>query len=189
MKNAILLHGKPGKEEYYDGTTPSCSNYHWFPWLQKQLIIKDIKADTPEVPFAYDPQYELWVKEVERFDIGPETTLVGHSCGGGFWVRYLSEHKDLKVGKVVLVAPSLNPEKTWGKEIFNFEIDPSLIERVKELVIFHSTNDHEGVQESVRILRKAFPSITYREFQNMGHFTVEAMPNSEFPDLLEEILA
>lgn len=189
MKNAILLHGKPGKEEYYDASTPSCSNYHWFPWLQKQLIVKDVKTDTPEVPYAFDPQYDLWVREVERFEIGPDTTLVGHSCGGGFWVRYLSEHKDLKVGKVVLVAPSLDPEKTWGAKFFDFEIDPSLIERVKELVIIHSTNDHEGIQESVKIIRAAIPGLTYREFENMGHFTVGDMPSSEFPELKELILA
>lgn len=188
MKNAILLHGKPGKDEYYDASTPSCSNYHWFPWLQKQLIVKDIKADTPEVPFAYDPQYELWVKEVERFEIGPETTLVGHSCGGGFWVRYLSEHKDLKVGKVILVAPSLNPEKTWGAKFFDFVIDPELVHRTKELIIYHSSNDHDGIQESVRLLREKLSGLKYVEFENMGHFTVEDMPSSEFPELAEEII-
>ena len=125
MKNAILLHGKPGKEEYYDSRLPSPSNYHWFPWLQKQLIVHDIKTDTPEVPMAYDPQWELWVKEVERFDIGPESLLVGHSCGSGFWVRYLSEHKDLKVDKVVLVAPSLG--LGWdNRTFFDFAIDPDI---------------------------------------------------------------
>jgi predicted alpha/beta hydrolase family esterase len=189
MSNAILLHGKPGKEEYYDGSTPSCSNYHWFPWLQKQLIINDIKADTPEVPFAYDPKYALWLKEVERFEINPDTMLVGHSCGGGFWIRYLSEHKDLKVGTVVLVAPSLNPEKTWGKEIFDFEIDPTLSQRVDKLVIFNSTNDSSSIQKSVRIIREKIPSASYREFKDMGHFTVEDMPSSEFPELVEELLA
>lgn len=187
--NAILLHGKPGKEEYYDASTPSCSNYHWFPWLQKQLLIKDIKADTPEVPYAYDPQYDLWVREVERFEIGPDTTLVGHSCGGGFWVRYLSEHKDLKVGKVILVAPSLNTEKTWGKKFFDFTIDPSLIDRVKELVIFNSTNDKPSIHEAVQIIRSELPGLTYREFQGMGHFTVDDMPTSTFPELLEACIS
>lgn len=189
MKNAILLHGKPGKEEYYDSQFPSCSNYHWFPWLQKQLLVNDIKADTPEVPYAFDPKWDLWTKEVERFELTPETTVVGHSCGGGFWVRYLSENKDIKVGKVILVAPSLNPEKTWGKEFFDFTIDPSIIERAQEIVIFNSTDDHAGVLESVRILREALPGAKYVEFENMGHFTHADMDKAEFPELLEECLA
>lgn len=188
MKNAIILHGKPGEEEYYDTQFPSPSNFHWLPWLQKQLLAKDIKADTPEVQYAFDPRWDLWLKEVERFEIGPETILVGHSCGGGFWVRYLSERKDLNVGKVILVAPSLNPEQTWGKKFFNFEIDPSLSKRVKELVIFNSTDDGDGIQESVRTIREALPETTYREFENMGHFTHRSMASAEFPALLEEIL-
>src|ERR1035437_2663493 len=126
MKNAILLHGRPGKEEYYDSNIPSASNAHWFPWLQKQLLVHDVKADTPEVPFAYEPKWELWTKEVERFEIGPETLLVGHSTGAGFWVRYLSEHKDLKVGKVILVAPYLDMEKEEEPEFFDFELDRNM---------------------------------------------------------------
>jgi len=188
MKNAILLHGKPSKEEYYDPEIPSCSNHHWFPWLQKQLLVKDIKAATPEVPKAYEPEWELWVKEVERFEIGSETTLVGHSCGGGFWVRFLSEHKSLKVGKVILVAPSLNPEKTWGKTFFDFEIDPSIIDRAKEIIIFSSTDDAPGIQDSVAMIRQAVPKVRYVEFKNMGHFTYSSMKTSEFPELLAACL-
>ncbi|MFO0920188.1 MAG: alpha/beta hydrolase [Candidatus Saccharimonadales bacterium] len=188
MKNAILLHGKPSKEEYYNSSLSSCSNYHWFPWLQKQLLVNDIKADTPEVPYAFDPEWSLWVKEIERFDIYPETTLVGHSCGGGFWVRYLSENKKIKVGKVILVAPSLNPEKTWGEVFFDFIIDPAVQERVGEIVIFNSVDDSKSIQESVKIIRKVFPKATYREFTNMGHFTKRDMDSSEFPELLEEIM-
>ena len=105
--NAIILHGQPGSEEYYDLDRPSMSNAHWIPWLQAQLLKKDIPAATPEVPNAYKPEWELWKKEVERFDINADTLIVGHSRGCDFWLKYLSENKDLKVGKVVLVAPSL----------------------------------------------------------------------------------
>ena len=83
------------------------SNAHWIPWLQGQLLKNDIIAATPEVPLAFAPDWELWLKEVERFEIMPETLLVGHSRGGDFWLRWLTEHPELKVGKVVLVAPSL----------------------------------------------------------------------------------
>lgn len=118
MTNAILLHGKPGKDEYYDVNQPSASNAHWFPWLQNQLLARDIKADTPEVPLAFDRQWDLWVREVERFEIGSDTTLVEHSCGGGFWLRNLNEHQELRVGKVILVAPSLGLARGDGGEHF-----------------------------------------------------------------------
>src|SRR5665648_760839 len=90
MRNAILLHGLPSENEYYNPDLPSASNSHWFPWLQKQLLMKEIKTDTPEVFRAFDMNWGSWAKEVEQFEITERTTLVGHSMGGGFWVRYLT---------------------------------------------------------------------------------------------------
>ncbi len=188
MKNAILLHGRPGKAEYYDSTIPSASNAHWFPWLQKQLLIKDIKANTPEVPKAYDPQWDLWVKEVERFKIGLDTILVGHSTGGGFWIRYLSEHPNLKVGKVVLVAPYLDVEKESIPEFFDFKLDENIPARTKGLTIFNSDDDQPEMQNTVKLLKEKLRNFKYVEFHNYGHFTFEDMKTIEFPELLEECL-
>src|SRR5579872_6534321 len=120
MKNAIILHGRPSEDEYYDPTMPSTSNAHWFPWLQKQLIVHDIKADAPEVPLAFNPQWDIWPREAERFTIGPETILIGHSTGAGFWVRYMSERPTLQVEKVVLVAPWLNARQEEKIDFFDF---------------------------------------------------------------------
>lgn len=188
MKNAILLHGRPGKAEYYDSTIPSASNAHWFPWLQKQLLINEIAAATPEVPYAFEPKWDLWVKEVERFEIGPETTLVGHSTGSGFWIRYLSEHPDLKVGKVVLVAPYLDVEKESIPDFFDFEIDRNMAARTKGLTIFHSDNDKPEMQSTVKLLKERLKNFKYVEFHNYGHFTLTDMRTRKFPELLKECL-
>lgn len=188
MKNAIILHGSPDKDEYYDANVPSCSNYHWLPWLQKQLLVNEIAAQTPEVPHAFEPHYPTWQREFERFDITPETVLVGHSCGGGFLVRWLSEHKDTRVGKVVLVAPWLDPDRAETTDFFDFEIDPDLVARTAGLTIFHSDNDMESIQKTVRILREKLTGHSYREFHNHGHFCIEDMP-VEFPELLSEVVS
>jgi hypothetical protein len=37
MKTAIIIHGMPSTEEYYDVNRPASSNCHWLPWIQKQL--------------------------------------------------------------------------------------------------------------------------------------------------------
>lgn len=186
MKNAIILHGQPSKEEYYDPERPSMSNAHWIPWLQAQLLKKDIFAATPEVPNAFKPEWELWKKEVERFEITPDTLIVGHSRGGEFWLKYLSEHKDIKVGKVVLVAPSLawyySDHLYFGK----FTLDPNLADRTKGLVLFHSDDDKDGIQESVEELRNTLSDIKYREF-HLGHFTYGSMGTDKFPELLDEL--
>lgn len=190
MQNAIILHGSPGKKEYYspDIGVKSASNSHWLPWLQRQLMLRDIKADTPEVMFPFEPQYDLWKTEVERFPIGPETMLIGHSCGGGFWVRYLSEHPDLRVGKVVLVAPWLDPNTIRKQaDFFDFEFDPDLASRTAGLTIFNSTDDHEGIQWSVQMLCQILNGWEFRSFENYGHFCLNDMGTEAFPELLEEL--
>lgn len=189
MKNAIILHGMGSKEEYYSPDYPSGSNSHWFPWLQKQLLIRDILAITPEMPYNFAPDYAVWSREFERFDITPETILVGHSCGGGFLVRWLSEHKDVRVGKVVLVAPWLDPCREDTTDFFDFEIDPSLESRTKGLTIFESDNDDvSGVAPSVSLIREKVLNSKYVLLSNRGHFCFNDMGTVEFPELLEQIL-
>jgi len=187
--NAIILHGMPdpGDEEYYNPQFPSASNSHWIPWLQKQLMIKDIPTQTPEMPQSWKPDYELWRKEFERYDITPDTILVGHSCGGGFIVRWLSEHKDVRVNSVLLVAPWIDPNRRNTTDFFDFEIDPALADRTKQLTIYGSDNDTADVQLSAYTLIDTIKGTIYREFKGYGHFTKEAMGTDQFPKLLEAI--
>ena len=49
-KNCVVLHGRPGEDEYYDLNQPSASNAHWLAWLQNSLLVNDIHCSTPEVP-------------------------------------------------------------------------------------------------------------------------------------------
>ncbi len=187
MKNAILLHGKPDKEEYFDPHEPSLSNAHWFPWLQKQLLINGIDTQTPEIYESFNPQYNIWKREIERYDVNENTILVGHSCGGGFLIRWLSENKDITLDKLVLVAPWLDPDKDLTSKFFNFGIDPDLQKRVREIHIFISKDDDSDIHETVNIIRKTFPNAKIHEFEDKGHFT-QKMKLNEFPELLETIL-
>jgi uncharacterized protein len=189
MKNAIILHGGPSKEEYYDPKMPSMSNAHWIPWLQAQLLKHDILAATPEVPYAFDRNWQVWNKEVTRFDITSETILVGHSTGAGFFVKYLSIHPDIHVAKVVLVAPWMDPDGEHTKNFFDdFEIDVNLAGRTKDITVFYSDNDEQSVLKTVDVLRKKVSGIAFREFHNYGHFCKGDMHTTEFPELLQEIL-
>lgn len=187
MKNAVLLHGKPSKEEYYSPLLPSISNSNWHPWLQQQLNIRNIPTQTPEMPNAWKPHYPTWQKEFERFDITPETILVGHSCGGGFLVRWLSEHRDISVDKMILVAPSLGIG--WAEDdFFEFEIDHDLASRTKGLTIYGSDNDADSIKQAITTLRSALNTAKYHEFPGYSHFATEDI-GSGFVELLQDILA
>jgi len=185
MKNAIIVHGRPEKDEYFDRQFPSPSNSHWLPWLQKELLILDILVQTPEFPEAFNPKYEKWLEVFQRFEINSDTILIGHSRGASFVLRWLSEN-DIKVGKVILVAPSIlaNPNVVFG--FSDYEIDQNIIDKTNGVTMFYSTDDETSILESVNKIKSDIPNIKIREFLDRGHFTTDDGA-SEFPEILEEI--
>lgn len=175
----------PSKEEYFDVNSPAQSNNHWLPWLQKQLTVNNILAQTIELPEPYEPVYEKWLKTFEQLDIDQDTMLVGHSCGAGFLVRWLSEH-EVNIGKVALVAPYLNPNHDeLATNFFDFTIDTNLVQKTKGVAIFNSTNDDQEIRVSVEQLKKEVLGIEYVELIDKGHFTLSEMKTEKFPELLQ----
>lgn len=189
MKTAIILHGRPSKKEYFAPRGASQSNKHWIPWIQNQLILNGILAQTPELPEPYKPVYKKWRSIFEQFKIDKNTGLIGHSCGAGFLVRWLSQNK-IRVGNVVLVAPWLDPDHTLKTGFFNFKIDPNLVKRTRGLTIFVSKDDYRDVRKSVKQLKTLLkgPKIEIKEFTNKGHFTLNDMKTEKFPELLNALL-
>ncbi|MFA5109472.1 MAG: alpha/beta fold hydrolase [Patescibacteria group bacterium] len=187
MKNSIIIHGTCGQEEYFSDKYPSLSNSHWLPWLQKQLLINDIFTQTPEMPEAYRPDYEKWSREFIRLEVNENTVLVGHSCGGGFLLRWLSENK-IKIKKLILVAPWLDPRRDKTISFFDFEIDQNIKERIGEIHLLVSKDDEADILESVAIIKNSIADITYHEFINHGHFCFNDMKTDKFPELLSYIL-
>ena len=77
------------------------------------------------MPEPYQPQYSSWRAEFEHYDIDENTLLVGHSYGAGFLIRWLSEHP-MKIAKLVLVAPWLDPSRRRTTDFSIFKINPKL---------------------------------------------------------------
>lgn len=186
MKNAIIIHGMRDKDKYFSDEYPSLSNSHWLPWLQKQLLMKNILTQTPEMPDAYIPDYQKWRREFERYDVNEETILIGHSCGAGFLLRWLSENK-VKIYKLFLVAPWLDPKNKKTASFFDFEIDSLLPSRVNEVHLFISKNDNEDILQSDEMIKERLADIIRHEFPDKGHFTYNDMKTEKFPELLDSI--
>ncbi|MEK7519809.1 MAG: alpha/beta hydrolase [Patescibacteria group bacterium] len=191
MKTAIILHGMPSKKEYFNSKSQAQSSKHWLPWLQRQLILKGALAQTVELPEPYKPVYKKWRSAFEQFILRKDTMLIGHSCGAGFLVRWLSENKKIKVGKVALVAPWLDPDHWLKTGFFNFTIDPNLAKRTHELIIFVSKDDNCEMLKSVKMLKETLKggNITVKEFTDKGHFTFGDMKTEKFPELLKALIS
>lgn len=173
----------PSKEEYYNPESPAQSNKHFLPWIQRRLILKGVLAQALELPEPYAPVYEKWKEVFEQLVVNEDTILIGHSCGAGFLVRWLSEEKR-RVGKVALVAPFLDPA---GDEVesdfFHFDIDGKIGERSEGVTVFNSTDDGKEIQDSVAILRTKIENLHVVELEKRGHFTLGGMKTEVFPEL------
>lgn len=187
MKKAIIIHGYNNKSEFLDETRPSASNDHWIPWLQRKLLLHGIETQTPEMPGFYEPKYEMWKDMLDRLNPDENTILVGHSCGGGFLIRWLSE-SNKKVGKVVLVAPWIDPDKSIDPDFFNFNIDQNIVLKTSGIIIVYSTDDDPDIIETIKVLKKELKSVDFREFNDKGHFVLSSLGKEEFPELLSLIL-
>ncbi len=186
MKTAIILHGMPSESSYFDATKEAQSNSHWLPWLQQQLLVKGVLAQTPELPNPYRPVYEDWKHVFEQFEVTKDTILVGHSCGAGFLVRWLSENK-VPVGRVALVAPWMDPHRTLG-DFFNFTIDKEVHKRAEKIELFISEDDDEEMQIAVREIKEIWMRAPLHAMTGHGHFTLKDMGTREFPELLGALL-
>ncbi len=182
MKTAIIIHGSPSKEEYYDPNIPSPSNSQFLPWLQKQLSLKDINAQTPEMPSPFNPVYEEWKQIFEKFEVDESTILVGHSCGGGFLVRWLSENK-VKVGHVVLVEPWLDIEKDLKTGMFDFEIDPNFPSRTEKTTIFYAEDCESYLKLSIDKLIDTLVGAEIKMLSGKRNHFCEPV----FPEVLSEL--
>lgn len=197
-RKAILVHGYHSRKVVSDPDKPTPSNHQWLPWVSKQLYLNRVFPIAIEMPEPWNPKYEVWKKELERFDIDDETVLIGHSYGGGLLMRWLSE-TDKKVGKVILIAPymglpsetissSQTPEET--AEFFDFEIDNDMVNKTKNgIVIFVSNDDNPNILESVKIIDEKVNGVKTTWFENKGHFRTTQMGTDHFPELVEEVLA
>ncbi len=187
MKNAIILHGMPLREEYFAPGGNRQSQMHWLGWLKNKLIEQGLVVENPEMPEPYEPDYEQWRSVFERYPVNENTMLIGHSCGAGFLVRWLSERK-VKVGKVVLVAPWLDLNHELKNGFFDFKIDQQLVRRTAGVTVLVSSDDDQEVLESVRRIQSTSPGIAIKEFSDRGHFIFASMYTEEFPELLEVLI-
>ena len=177
----------PSKEEYFDSNLPSPSNAHWFPWLKQRLTEKGIVAQTPEMPEPYDPDYKKWSEVFEKFELDKETILIGHSCGGGFLVRWISENK-IKVGIVFLIAPWIDPNNNRAPKMFGEMRIEDISSYIDTIQLFISLDDDKEELDTADIIKSHITGLKIVEFTDKGHFTSGDMKTNEFPELLEAIL-
>jgi uncharacterized protein len=187
--NCIIIHGCPSDEEKAMNPETRTYDKHWIPWLKRELLARGVATETPLMPNPWAPRYEAFKQEFEKYEVNEDTVLVGHSCGTTFLVRWLGETKQ-KVKKLIMVAPWKVPygRDEARRELYTYEIDETIKDRVKEIVMFTSDDEEEDGKKSVGIFHKAIGGKII-DLSKHGHYTMEDMGTEELPELLEEVLS
>lgn len=148
---------------------------HWIPWMKAQLEERGYRVEVPLMPNPWTPDYAAFKTEFEKNTVGTEDILIGHSCGGTFLVRWLGDSKQ-KVSKLILVAPwkMSNVGDQLREAYYGFEIDHTIPERVREIIMFTSDDEEEDGKKSVEIFHAALGGKLI-SLSGHGHYTQEEM--------------
>jgi len=187
-KKCIIIHGCPSDAEKAMDPETRTYDKHWIPWAKKELEVKNIKTETPLMPKPWQPVYGDFKSEFEKYEVGVNTILVGHSCGCAFLVRWLGETKK-KIFKLILVAPWKIPEKEddFRRAFYVYKIDGTIKDRVNKIVMFTADDEEDAGKESLKIFNEALGGEII-DLKSHGHYTLGDMGTEEFPELLKVII-
>ena len=111
--------------------------------------------------------------------------LVGHSLGGIFLAKYLSENDFPKrVSQLHLVAAPYDTE-VIKDSLADFALSGTVekvAEKANRVYLYQSKDDTAVAYEDVLKYKRDLPNAELLEFENRGHFTQEALP-----ELIERI--
>ncbi len=187
-KKCIIIHGCPSNAKTAMNFETRTYDKHWIPWTKDELISRGIETEIPLMPTPWEPDYEKFKSEFEKYEVNEKTILVGHSCGCAFLVRWLGETKR-KILKLILVAPWKIPDEgdKFKESFYIYPIDETIKDRVKEIVMFTADDERDEGRESLKIFHQVLGGQII-ELKGHGHYTMGHMGTEEFPELLEVIL-
>ncbi len=141
---------------------------------------KKFEVISPVMPNKFNSKYSEWKIWFERLIpyFEKEVILIGHSLGGLFLVKYLSENNFPKkvLATFIVAAPygyvSFTKPKTFKK----------LEKQGGKIFLFHSKNDKVVPFSDFKQYAKNLKTATPRIFKNKGHFNQE-----RFPELIKDI--
>ena len=175
--NAVFCHGvlPPDLDWNQKTYNPTKS---WKDWLQFMLEAKhDIIMQIPKFPHAHVflMKYDEWAEIMNRQKIDSDTILIGHSAGGGFILKYMALHPELKVRQILLVAPWID---TGHVNSFykNFDIHNIAQQTINGIDLLVSDNDSEEMKKSFDKIIADIPFIRTHVFSGYGHFVLPELP-------------
>lgn len=155
----------------------------WKPWLRKELV-KSHVVITPAMPNKTNAQYKEWKMWMDKLlpFLKDEVILIGHSLGGAFVAKYLSENKfPVKISGVFLVAAVFDKD-TDGYDLASFKLPKKLNLQTENIHLYHSKDDPVVPFSDVYLYKEAIPKAKIHALNNRKHINQET-----FKELLKDI--
>jgi len=130
---------------------------------------------TPKMPDPDNAQYEAWKVWFEKIlaELDDELILVGHSLGGIFLVKYLSENV---ITKEIQSAHFVAPPFISSGNSFSLPDDLSGVMQAHSVFFYHSKDDAVVPFTAAAQFKEKLPTATFRELDGRGHFNKDNLP-------------
>ncbi len=198
MKTQVLvIHGGDTFSKYEDYisnlknkeiTLDKISRKDWKATLEDRLGI-GFEVIVPMMPNKANCKYfewKIWFEKILPL-LNNEIILIGHSMGGIFIAKYLSENRLLKKVLGVFLVAAPYDTKDINEELGDFELfgNLSLIEKQSPKIFIYQSKDDPVVPfVDIEKYGRELPTAILRIYEDKAHFN-----QSEFPELVEDIVS
>lgn len=152
----------------------------WKNHLQKELG-ENFEVLRPSMPNGTNARYKewkIWFERVIPF-LGKEVILLGHSLGGVFLAKYLSETDfPVKIKATILVAAPFD-DSDRKESLTDFKLPSSLEKFAKQggkIYLIQSKDDPSVPFGEIKKYEQALPNAEAIVFNNKEHFNQESFP-------------
>jgi predicted alpha/beta hydrolase family esterase len=145
----------------------------------------------PTMPCKQNASFDEWSARFEQYipHMRDGIVLIGHSLGGSFLLRYLSEHAiPVSVAATLLVAPAIGDTPDEPLCSFTPPTDfTSFAAHAGDVHVFHSTDDVVVPVAHTQTLQGKLPAATMHYHEGFGHYNADQVP--ELLEILQKIPA
>lgn len=162
----------------------------WKWWLLSGLSdnFEWIRVNMPDTQNSYYPAWKIWFEKYFEYLGTNKLVIIGHSLGGIFLAKYLSENKfPRSIDVLHLVSPVYNNEwlvwESTASFTFNTDTLSSINKNAKDIHLWHSKDDPVVPYEHSMNYHTNLKWSTLHTFENRWHFSGQA----HFVELFLEI--
>lgn len=179
MKKPVILFIQGGGEGAYKEDKELAS-------YLKEALKELYDINYPRMPDENDPDYEKYKAKIdeELKKINNKVVLVGHSLGGCFLLKYLSEEKiNNEIAGMFFIATPFWGDGGWQFEGFSIENDfPSKLPEETPIYFYHSTNDEIVPYAHLALYAKKLPYAIIRKIDGRRH-----QLNNDLSEIVKDI--